>query len=310
VDIKRIIEDIELQVRKDGIDMDIVRDYTSGLEDPMDDLPPLAVFTEATEWNENAELVLADGFHRIEAYRVMKRNLVPVSVFRGNRQNAIIFAIEANAKHGKPLTREDREFNIQRLLSSPATKNWSVRKIAEVVGVSKSTVQNIKNPPTPKPTKTKSTTKNVVEDKPQPPVTDQRETREPEKFEPGIEIPFTPPETQAATPVVVRERAESTLPTNNEKFLQLRSWVLDGSITRSDIMNLFASDDGHLVWVKRQKNAAKRMLIICHGRDVLIEAEVSVDAESSGMLSVSVENPRLVEYQVDAGDPFSASATS
>ena len=312
VDIKQINEDIELQVRKDGIDMDVVKDYTAALEDPMDDLPALAVFTEAEEYNKKAALLLSDGFHRLESYKIMKRNLIPVTVFRGDKTAAIVYAIQSNGKHGKPFTKKDREHAVRILLATPDTAKWTVRKIADTVGCSKSTVQNIKNPPEPKRTTKKSTTVET----PATPITPfdlpdgsvSSATPEPERFAPGIAVSFPSAAPPSAMPVMVHERAESTLETNTERVLQLKAWIAEGAISRGDVMNLFATDEGRLVWVKRSEGK-KRMLMVYHGKELLIEAEVTLEAESTGLLSVSVDNPHLVEFSA-ADDPFAASRAS
>lgn len=299
VDIKRIDANIETQVRKNGVDQDVVKDYTKAIEDPLEDLPTAAVFTEAAKYNEKAHLLLADGFHRHEAYKVMGRQTIPVSVFRGGISEAKQYAIFVNSRHGKSFNHKDRVYAVKLLIEDAASKDWSVRKVAECANCSKSTVQNIKNPPKPNPSKTKATT-------PEPSAIEAGTMSVPADFQETAEInqgrfmaaaaPTSNGAPPAIVPAMVRQRQVSELATSEERLGTLRLWILQGEIERGDIMNIFASPDGRLVWVARQPNPQTKTLLIRHGDDILVDAQVTVNAELPAVIDVSVADPRTVEY--------------
>ncbi len=296
--ISRITTNPELQVRKDGVDTKTVRDYSLALEDPLEDLPPIAVFTTATVFNNTCALMLSDGFHRITSYKQMNRTTIPVEVYYGDEFAAFIYSLQINGKHGLALTPKDHAFAVKLLLSKEESKDWSVRKIAGLVGCSKSTVQNIKNPPAPK-----RTTKAKPDPEPAENPVIQKEAaaigEAHERFAPGESAPAPVSDGPAVQPPMVRERQESTLPTKDERLEQLKTWVREGHITRSDVMNIFSGPDGNMVFARSDLSLGKRILTIRHGNTILIEAEVTANVVMGGVIAVSVDKPQMVEYTAD-----------
>lgn len=308
VAISRITTQVEIQVRKNGVDADTVKIYSAALEDGMDDLPPVDVFTTAGEFHSKCALLLADGFHRVTSYKQMGRATIPVRVYHGDDTAALLHALSVNGKHGLALTPKDREYDVKILLANPYTKDWTVRKIAEIVGCSKSTVQNVKNPPAPKPAKKrepKEDTPTVAEAKKAGDLSNVGQT--PERYLADNHRPSPASEGPAVMPSVVHERQESTLLTKNERLEQLIQWVQEGHITRADVMNIFSNGAGNLVFLKSDLAAGKKTLMVRHGKSVLIEAEVSVNADLAAVIDVSVEDPRMVEFSCEE-DPFAVSA--
>src|SRR5437763_1395157 len=95
----RITVDTDVQIR-DRNDGETVRQYMEIL----DQLPPVAVFDLG-----EGTLLLADGFHRVEAAQRLGREEVRAEVREGTREEALEFAVLPNAHHGKALNQRERE---------------------------------------------------------------------------------------------------------------------------------------------------------------------------------------------------------
>ncbi|MGK3981178.1 chromosome partitioning protein ParB [Sorangium sp. So ce118] len=110
-----------------------VEEYTEALRGGAE-FPPLVVFFDGSEhW-------LADGFHRIEAYRVCEYVEVPVDVRKGSKRDAILFSKGANARHGLPRTNADKRRAVESLLQDTEWGQKSDRWIAEAAAVGKTLV--------------------------------------------------------------------------------------------------------------------------------------------------------------------------
>lgn len=97
VAVKDIVVDPEINFR-DGLDPEVVERYKeSGRM-----LPPVTVFLV------DGQLLLADGFHRLEALKQLGVERVVVDQHPGDKETARGRAAIANVTHGKPLTREER----------------------------------------------------------------------------------------------------------------------------------------------------------------------------------------------------------
>ena len=96
----RLVTDAGTQVRS-AIDDDVVDEYVQALADGAQ-FPPVVVFRA-----DGAEM-LADGFHRVFAYRKAGRFEVPADVYHGTREEALWFALGANRAHGQRLSGTDK----------------------------------------------------------------------------------------------------------------------------------------------------------------------------------------------------------
>ena len=85
-----------------------------------------------------AAFYLADGFHRLEAYRSAHPDAKEIEcrVHPGNRDDALLFACGANTQHGLPRSRSDKMKAVTTLLCSEQWSEWSDREIARQCGVS------------------------------------------------------------------------------------------------------------------------------------------------------------------------------
>lgn len=136
----------QYQVRTQDDEETIERYRALYEQDGPDALPELRV--TGKDYN-----IVLDGHHRLEAARRAHMEVLPyVRVMLGSEKygfcgvdcegNRILAAIQANAKSGLALTREDRKKAALTLME--AFPRLSLRDIASEVGLSKSTIENLK----------------------------------------------------------------------------------------------------------------------------------------------------------------------
>ncbi|WP_190394877.1 ParB/RepB/Spo0J family partition protein [Nocardiopsis deserti] len=112
--------------RVEGID----RDHVTLLAEQIDELPPILV--------HRSTMRVIDGMHRLHATRVSGRTSIEVVYFDGSVPDCFLAAVEANIRHGLPLTLSDRKESAKKILASHP--QWSDRAIAARVGLSGKTI--------------------------------------------------------------------------------------------------------------------------------------------------------------------------
>jgi ParB-like chromosome segregation protein Spo0J len=98
------------------------------------DLPPIVVHRQTMR--------VVDGAHRLRAAECNKRQLIEVIFFDGSDDEAFIYAVELNIKHGLPLCLRDRKAAARRILATSV--ELSDRTIASKTGLSDKTVAAIR----------------------------------------------------------------------------------------------------------------------------------------------------------------------
>jgi len=125
-------EDIQTREVREGEALDQLREL---YRDDPDALPPVIVFLD--DWGD---YWLADGHYRVraalEAMCAGAANTIRAEVRQGNKRDAMLCAITANAKHGLPLTAAEKRGVVERLLQDPEWGLWADRVIARHCGVS------------------------------------------------------------------------------------------------------------------------------------------------------------------------------
>ena len=113
-----------------GINVSTVAEYADAMRDGAKFPPPVVFYDGSQYW-------LADGFHRIEAYRRLVGALtqLDVEVRAGTRRDAILFAAGANARHGLQRTAADKQRSVRQLLEDEEWVKWSDREIARACNV-------------------------------------------------------------------------------------------------------------------------------------------------------------------------------
>ena len=74
-------------------DKAVVKEYAARL-DAGDDLPPVVVFFDGTTY------WLAEGFHRLAAYKLAGRKTIDCIVIKGTKEDAQWHALQSNRDHG------------------------------------------------------------------------------------------------------------------------------------------------------------------------------------------------------------------
>ncbi len=124
----QITDDADLQPRK-TLDLDILREYSIAWLDGAK-FPPITVFFDGeTYW-------LADGFYRVRSARKANLHSIRALVYDGDKRDAKLFSVGANAEHGMRRTNEDKRLAVLKLLDDPEWCLWSDAEIARACKVS------------------------------------------------------------------------------------------------------------------------------------------------------------------------------
>lgn len=104
--------------------------HVAALMEVVDQLPPVIV--------DHRTMTVIDGVHRLEAFRRAGLSHINALMFKGEGPEAMALAIQANIKHGKPLSRGERKAAARAILCSFPER--SDRWVGEVCGLSHTTV--------------------------------------------------------------------------------------------------------------------------------------------------------------------------
>jgi N6-adenosine-specific RNA methylase IME4 len=100
--------------------------------------PPVVVFSDGETQR------LADGRHRVEAAKLAGLTELEADVREGGEREALLYAVEANAKHGLPMSNADKRKVVTLVLSDPEWSQWSSHEIARRCGVSNTFVNDVR----------------------------------------------------------------------------------------------------------------------------------------------------------------------
>lgn len=133
------------QIRIDGgtqsraaINDATVAEYAEAMADPVTVFPPVIVYFDGKDY------WLADGFHRLAAWRQIGRTEIPTEIRQGDRRRAILHSVAANSAHGLRRTNEDKRRAVLTLLEDEEWGLWSDREIARRCAVSPSFVGGLR----------------------------------------------------------------------------------------------------------------------------------------------------------------------
>lgn len=116
----------------------VVEDYAQIIRDGTD-FPPVVVFHDGKKY------WLADGFHRLAAYRAAGAVEIEADVRQGDKRDAILFSVGANSAHGLRRTADDKRRAVMTLLNDKEWGQWSANQIAKQCGVSHTYVNGIRS---------------------------------------------------------------------------------------------------------------------------------------------------------------------
>lgn len=120
-----------------AIHQDAVDDYAEAIQAGTK-LPPVTVY------HDGAAYWLADGFHRYAAHKKIEAREIEADVRQGEKREAVLHSVGANATHGLRRTTEDKRRAVMLLLEDSEWREWSDREIARRTGVSPSTVGSLR----------------------------------------------------------------------------------------------------------------------------------------------------------------------
>lgn len=109
-------------------------DHVRALAESEVTLPPIIV--------NRSTMRVVDGMHRLRAAVLRGQDEITVRFFEGDKGDAFVLAVEANIKHGLPLSLADRTAAAARIVDSHP--QWSDRAIASSTGLAAKTVGTIR----------------------------------------------------------------------------------------------------------------------------------------------------------------------
>jgi len=157
VTIKKIRIDCGTQSRKE-IDQYTVDVYAEAMLEGVE-FPAVRIFHDGIHY------YLADGFHRYFAAIKAKRTGIEAEVTSGTLSDAILYAVGANDKHGKPRTVEDKRNAVMMMLDNFEWSSWSTAEIAKQCKVSQPFVAGLRKGKEPETIKYKDKDGEVQERK-------------------------------------------------------------------------------------------------------------------------------------------------
>lgn len=105
--------------------------------------PPCDVFYDGSDY------WCADGFHRLFAAVRAKQASITCKLHQGTPRDAFLFGCHANARHGLRRSGKDKRFAVERMLADDEWRKLTQQKLAELAGVTKRYVQQVKGDFTP-----------------------------------------------------------------------------------------------------------------------------------------------------------------
>ncbi|WP_434088561.1 winged helix-turn-helix transcriptional regulator [Amycolatopsis japonica] len=98
------------------------------------ELPPILVHRPTMQ--------VVDGLHRLKAARVRGDTKISVRFIDGAESDAFVLAVEANIRHGLPLSLADRKRAAVQIIGTHP--QWSDRRVASATGISAGTVADLR----------------------------------------------------------------------------------------------------------------------------------------------------------------------
>lgn len=129
--------DPDLQSRE-SLNQDTISEYASEFAKDGVLPPPVTVYHDSKMY------WLADGFHRLAAFKSIGRNEINAKVYEGTKRDALLFSVGANNDHGLRRTAADKRNAVKRLLNDPEWGAWSNMEIARQCNVSHTLVNELR----------------------------------------------------------------------------------------------------------------------------------------------------------------------
>lgn len=122
---------------RSAVNKETVNEYKAAMADGAK-FPAIIVYED-----EDANLYLADGIHRLHAAQKLGSERIGATVRKGTDEDALAFAVGANYKHGLSRTSSDKRKAVELVLRSERLRNRSKNSIAKMCNVSWDTVRTV-----------------------------------------------------------------------------------------------------------------------------------------------------------------------
>ena len=278
--VSRVNTDPELQARV-AIDPAEVEKHRATIKEH-GVVDALVVFCEEGEEPARAALILADGWHRLEAYVKEKVERIPVEirVAKNARSAALLFGIQRNGHHGVPLNTESKIRAAKLLVNDPIHGKKTDKVLAFQIGCSVAIVAAARRGETAEDVKV-----------------NRKKKAEKKKAE-TVNVPSPPPspsekESAAPPPVVAHERKDKEdpkLPTKAGILRQMRDYINNDVIDEKDVIDLMASATGEYRWVPKPGCQTHLTIIGKTGKIQIEAAPVIVKEIGSELIILKYED--------------------
>lgn len=125
---------------RNGLNETVVGEYKDAMLDGQTFPPVHVIFDE-----EKGDYILVDGFHRVDAANQAEFKRIDAKVIgAGNEQDAIWFALKANATNSLRRTIHDREKAITACLEHPKSEGMTEEEIAGATGTTRREVFRVR----------------------------------------------------------------------------------------------------------------------------------------------------------------------
>jgi len=136
IPVAEICVDPEIQQRASHVDLALRAEYAEAMKAGAT-FPPVVVFDADMLW-------LADGFHRVGAAEDAGLTEILADIREGDRRDALLYAVGANAEHGARRTNADKRRAIETLLNDPEWRSRGDNWIAQMARVSNHIVARVR----------------------------------------------------------------------------------------------------------------------------------------------------------------------
>ena len=249
-----IKEDHATQVRG-AVSSARVRDLTALLNETEADLDPIDVFLPMGSGEPSAAnpFWLADGYHRVAAYRSAGKAKVPARLHEGGQREAIEFGLRKNGHHGTPMSNKEKRHATELAVLHPEIGQYTDKKIAKMIGVSQTLVNNIRRGVMPAA-------------KPDPEeVAELDTTPSPKKRSGKKESESTAP--RSSTVRQRRDTAELNRPTKAATLKRIETELTTSVIDEEDLIELLKSPTGRYVFLPKDGESIMLKVVGTSGRE-------------------------------------------
>ena len=202
-----------------------------------------------------APFFIADGFHRIAAYRLEGIDSIPARLHVGTKSEAIWYALQKNGRHGVPLTNAEKRNAANLAVLDPIIGNMTDKQISQRIGCSATLVAQARRGETKQQTVSKA------------------KERQKQKIE---------KESAAPRSVTTKERKPLDItPTKSQILRQTQDYLTNDVVDEADLLKLMEGPHEEYRWVKKPGEVTTLVVVGKSGRvqartEVLVK-EITLD---------------------------------